>query len=48
MSLLSMVYVYFLVPETKGKTFKEIGELFRKKSIAEVNDGFLKINNGKK
>ncbi|KAG4077647.1 hypothetical protein HA402_012958 [Bradysia odoriphaga] len=44
MSLLSIVYVYFLVPETKGKTLKEIGELFRKKSIVDVKDGYLSVD----
>lgn len=44
MSLLSMVYVYFFVPETKGKTLKEIGEIFRKKSTVEKEkDGYLKV-----
>lgn len=47
MSLLSMVYVYFLVPETKGKTLKEIGEMFRKNTLLEVKEGYLKVDIGK-
>lgn len=43
MSLLSIVYVYFMVPETKGKTLEEIGEIFRKKSIVEEKKGYLKV-----
>lgn len=44
MSLLSMIYVYFMVPETKGKTLHEIGEIFKKKSSAEEKqDEYLKV-----
>lgn len=35
-SLLGIFYVKFLVPETKGKTFQEIEELFKKKE--PIND----------
>lgn len=45
MSLLSMIYVYFLVPETKGKTLKEIGEIFRRKSVFEEKiEGYFKVD----
>lgn len=43
MSLLSMIYVYFMVPETKGKTLQEIGEIFKKKSIVDEKEGYLKV-----
>lgn len=43
MSLLSVIYVYFMVPETKGKTLQEIGEIFRKKSVVEEKQGYLKV-----
>lgn len=43
MSLMSMIYVYFMVPETKGKTLKEIGEIFKKKPIILEEVGYLKV-----
>lgn len=43
MSLLSMIYVYFLLPETKGKTLQEIGEIFKKQTLIDEKEGYLKV-----
>lgn len=43
MSLLSVIYVYFLVPETKGKTLQEIGEIFKKTPVIDEKEGYLKV-----
>lgn len=43
MSLLSVVYVYFILPETTGKTLQEIGEIFKKKTVTDEKDGYLKV-----
>jgi membrane protein implicated in regulation of membrane protease activity len=38
-SVFSAAFVYRFIPETKGKTFKEIEMIFSEKKIAADSDG---------